>query len=307
VSDPGHPSGSSGPPSNPAGPPSVPPPTLGDRPSLSTAALSAYVRPPEIGFWKRQGERGSHFIGHLGTTAMITFRMFRLMVSPPLEWRAVIYQMEAVGVASLGIASITAVFIGMVMAIQFAFGLQKFGGMEYVGRVVGLSFARELAPTLTAIIVGGRVGAGMAAEVGSMNVTEQVDAIRALGADPVKKLVLPRVVATILVMPILSFFALALGFAGAMVVISLQFSISMTFFFRSALETVTMRDIAAGMGKTPFFGFIIAIVGCHFGLQTKGGTEGVGKSTTSTVVAVSISILIADFFLTKLFMSLFSS
>jgi phospholipid/cholesterol/gamma-HCH transport system permease protein len=193
----------------------------------------------------------------------------------------------------------------MVMAIQFAFGLQKFGGMEYTGRVIGLSFARELAPTLTAVIVGSRVAAGMAAEVGSMNVTEQVDAIRALGADPVKKLVLPRVIAMVLVMPLLGFFALALGFLGAMWITSSQFSIPMGFFFRSALESVNMRDLGAGMCKTPFFGFIIAIIGCHYGLTTRGGTEGVGKSTTATVVAVSVTICITDFFLTKLFMAMF--
>jgi len=275
---------------------SIPPPS---------GLFPAYLRPPEPGFFERQVRRGTQLVEDLGTTAMLTVRTARQLFKPPLEWRSIVYQMEAVGVASVGIAGITAVFIGMVMAIQFAFGLQKFGGMEYVGRVIGLSFARELAPTLTAVIVGGRVGAGMAAEVGSMAVTEQVDAIRALGADPAKKLVLPRVMATILVMPILSFIALVLGFIGAMIVTSLQFSLSMEFFFRSALETVNLKDIWAGMGKTPFFGFIIAIIGCHYGLKTTGGTEGVGRSTTATVVAISITILIADFFLTKLFMSVF--
>lgn len=284
---------------------SVPPPsTMGDRMSMPSSMIAVAVRTPEPPFIARQLARATDLVDDLGTVALLTGRMTRVLFKAPFEWRSIVYQMESVGVASIGIASITATFIGMVMAIQFAFGLQKFGGMEYVGRVIGLSFARELAPTLTAIIVGGRVGAGMAAEVGSMTVTEQVDAIRALGADPAKKLVLPRVIATIIVMPILSFFALALGFAGAMVVISLQFSISMQFFFRSALETVQLRDLAAGMGKTPFFGFIISIIGCHFGLKTKGGTEGVGRSTTATVVAVSITILIADFFLTKLFMAL---
>ncbi len=287
---------------------SLPPPSsmMADRPSIMPSArMMAANRPPELGFFERQVRRWSNFIDDLGGIAILSARTARALFKAPLEWRAIVYQMETVGVASMGIASITAVFIGMVMAIQFAFGLQKFGGMEYVGRVIGLSFARELAPTLTAIIVGGRVGAGMAAEVGAMNVTEQIDAIRALGADPAKKLVLPRVVATILVMPVLSFFALALGFIGAMVVVSTQFSISMLFFFRSALETVTLKDLWAGIGKTPVFGFIISIIGCYFGLKTTGGTEGVGRSTTSTVVAISITILIADFFLTKLFIAMF--
>jgi len=188
----------------------------------------------------------------------------------------------------------------MVMAVQFAFGLQKFGGLEYTGRVIALSFARELAPTLTAVIVGGRIGSGMAAELGAMAVTEQIDAIRALGADPLKKLVWPRLAASVVVMPVVAAFALVLGFAGAMAITDLQFDVPSAFFFRSALSAVTMSDFLAGMLKTPFFGAIIALVGCHFGMTTKGGTAGVGNSTTRTVVVISIAILIADFFLTKL-------
>ncbi len=286
---------------------SVPPPSRQSvaPPSerLLSGALAAY-RPPEKGFFERQGEKLVAFLDDLGVIAVLVARTIRVLFARPLEIRSVVYQMEVVGVASVGIASVTAVFIGMVMALQFAHGLQKFGGIEYVGRVIGLSFVGELAPTLTAVIVGGRVGAGIAAEVGSMNVTEQVDAIRALGADPNKKLVMPRVLACTLVMPILAFFALVLGFTGGMVVIHLQFDMPMQFFFRSALESINMHDLAAGMGKTPFFGFIIGVLGCHFGLKTRGGTEGVGRSTTSTVVAVSIAILVADFFLTKLFLKI---
>ncbi len=125
----------------------------------------------------------------------------KAMFERPLEIRSTLYQMEALGVRSAAIASVTALFVGMVMAVQFAIGLQKFGGMEYTGRIIGLSFSRELAPTLTAVIVGGRIGAGIAAEVGSMAVTEQIDAIRALGANPVKKLVVPRLLASVVVMP----------------------------------------------------------------------------------------------------------
>jgi phospholipid/cholesterol/gamma-HCH transport system permease protein len=200
----------------------------------------------------------------------------------------------------MGIVTVTSIFIGMVMTIQFAFGLSRFGGLEYIPRVIILSFCRELAPTLTAVIVGGRIGSGMAAEVGAMNVTEQVDAIRALGADPAKKLVLPRVIAAIIVMPLLSVYALALGTAGAVFICAVQFDITPTMFLSSSLEAVRVGDFVSGMAKTPFFGFIIAIVGCHFGLGTHGGTEGVGLSTTRTVVAISIALLIADFFLTKL-------
>lgn len=240
------------------------------------------------------------FLSHLGEMSLMTVRTARATFKRPFEGRAIIAQIESLGVKSLGIVTVTSIFIGMVMAVQFAFGLRKFGGMEYTGRVVGLSFTRELAPTLTAVIVGGRIGAGMAAEVGSMAVTEQIDALRALGADPYKKLVLPRLVASIIVMPVLAGIALVLGFSGAMLITDFQFNIPSSFFLSSALGTVTMRDLFSGMFKTPFFGAIIALVGCHFGMTTRGGTEGVGNSTTRTVVVISITILIADFFLTKI-------
>jgi phospholipid/cholesterol/gamma-HCH transport system permease protein len=253
--------------------------------------------PPAVQVW-----RGNFvgLLGHLGMIAQMTVGTVRSLFKRPFEGRAIIAQLESLGVRSMGIVVVTSIFIGMVMAVQFAFGLRKFGGMEYTGRVVGLSFARELAPTLTAVIVGGRIGAGMAAEVGSMAVTEQIDALRALGADPYKKLVLPRLIAAVIVMPVLAGFALVLGFSGAMLITDFQFNIPSTFFYRSALGTVTMRDLLSGMYKTPFFGAIIALVGCHFGLTTTGGTAGVGNSTTRTVVVISITILIADFFLTKL-------
>jgi phospholipid/cholesterol/gamma-HCH transport system permease protein len=240
------------------------------------------------------------FLEHMGVMTQMTIGTVCAMFRRPFEGRSIILQLESLGVKSMGIVVVTSVFIGMVMAVQFAFGLRKFGGMEYTGRVVGLSFARELAPTLTAVIVGGRIGAGMAAEVGSMAVTEQIDALRALGADPYKKLVLPRLIASVLVMPVLAGFALVLGFSGAMLITDFQFNIPSAFFYRSALGTVGMRDLLSGMYKTPVFGAIIALVGCHFGLTTTGGTAGVGNSTTRTVVVISITILIADFFLTKL-------
>jgi phospholipid/cholesterol/gamma-HCH transport system permease protein len=245
------------------------------------------------------------FVVHMGQIGRMTGQAFKAMFRRPLELSATLYQMESLGVRSMGIASVTAVFVGMVMAVQFAFGLQKFGGMEYTGRIIGLSFSRELAPTLTAIIVGGRIGSGIAAEVGSMAVTEQIDAIRALGADPVKKLVVPRLVASVVVMPVLGAFALVLGFMGAMMICSLEFQIPPGFFLRTALGSVNFKDYFSGMFKCPFFGAIIALVGCHFGLITRGGTEGVGQSTTRTVVAISIAILISDFFLTKISILIF--
>jgi phospholipid/cholesterol/gamma-HCH transport system permease protein len=152
---------------------------------------SLWPPPPPRGFIARLGDASMHFLEHLDALSRMFAGSVRAGFRRPFEWRAILEQLERLGVQSLGIVTVTSVFIGMVMAVQFAFGLRKFGGMEYTGRVVALSFARELAPSLTAIIVGGRIGSGMAAEVGSMNVTEQIDAVRALGADPLKKLVWP--------------------------------------------------------------------------------------------------------------------
>jgi phospholipid/cholesterol/gamma-HCH transport system permease protein len=243
------------------------------------------------------------FVDHMGGIGLLTLRTITSIVRRPLEISSTIYQIESLGVRSLGIVAVTSIFIGMVMTIQFAFGLQRFGGIEYIPRVIVLSFLRELGPTLTAIIVGGRIGSGMAAEVGAMNVTEQVDAIRALGGDPAKKLVLPRVVAAMIVMPFLSIFADALGTFGALFVAAVEYDIRPRLFMQASLETVLLSDLFSGLLKTPIFGFIIAIVGCHFGLTTRGGTEGVGQSTTRTVVVVSIAILVADYFLTRIFVA----
>jgi phospholipid/cholesterol/gamma-HCH transport system permease protein len=277
-------------------PESLPPPS----------ARGSFIPPPvpEPTLLEGWHGRGVLFVEHLGDIATLTIGAFRSIAKRPLEISSTIYQIDSLGVRSLGIVAVTSIFIGMVMTIQFAFGLQRFGGVEYIPRVIVLSFLRELGPTLTAIIVGGRIGSGMAAEVGAMNVTEQVDAIRALGGDPAKKLVLPRVAAAMIVMPLLSVFADALGTLGALAVCSLEYDIRPRLFMQSAMETVLLSDLFSGLLKTPIFGFIIAIVGCHFGLTTRGGTEGVGQSTTRTVVVVSIAILVADFFLTRIFVAI---
>src|SRR6478735_3839089 len=276
------------------------PPPSGEQEGRKSMRQSLLPPLPEPSLIKRQTERVRHFFEHVGVIWHMLTGSVRAGFRRPFEGRAILKQLDSLGVASVGIVVVTSVFIGMVMAVQFAFGLQKFGGLEYTGRVIALSFARELAPTLTAVIVGGRIGSGMAAELGAMAVTEQIDAIRALGADPLKKLVWPRLLASVIVLPVVAAFSLVLGFAGATLITNLQFDIPSAFFFRSALVSVNMSDFMAGMIKTPVFGAIIALVGCHFGMTTKGGTAGVGNSTTRTVVVISIAILIADFFLTKL-------
>ena len=276
-------------------PPSIPPP--------SGRVSNLPPPPPDPSVLEDWVDRVGRFFQHLGDIAQLTLAAGRGIFRRPFEIDSTIYQIESLGVRSLGIVVVTSVFFGMVMSIQVAFGRQRFGGLEYIPRVIVLSFLRELGPTLTAIIVGGRIGSGMAAEVGAMNVTEQVDAIRALGADPAKKLVLPRVAAAMIVMPLLCIFADALGSLGAILVCAFEYSIPPRLFIESSLEAVQLSDLFSGIAKTPFFGFIIAIVGCHFGLTTRGGTEGVGQSTTRTVVVVSIAILVADYFLTRIFVA----
>lgn len=258
-------------------------------------------RPPLL---TRIVQRLREIAAGVGEMTLLLRDTIRALPQRPFEFQQLVYQVEQMGVRSVAIAAVTAVFTGMVMAVQFAFGLERFGARDYVGRVIGISITRELAPTLTALVVGSRIGAGMAAEIGSMNVTEQIDAIRALGADPVKKLVVPRMLACLILMPVLTLFADVLGFAGAMLVSSVQFGTPPEFFYRSGLDSVDMEDFLSGLGKTPFFGALIALIGCYHGLTTRGGTEGVGRSTTRTVVFTSIAVLLSDFFLTKLFIAL---
>ena len=273
-----------------------------DIPPSSGRPSSRFSLPPvapEPTLFEHYRARVERFLDHFGDVVLLTGRTLRAVVRRPFEITSTLQQIDALGVRSLGIVTVTSIFIGMVMTIQFGFSFQRFGAIEAMPRAIILSFCRELAPTLTAVIVGGRIGSGMAAELGAMNVTEQVDAIRALGADPAKKLVLPRVLAALVIMPILSVYALALGTLGSVFICDVQYDIRPSAFLSASLEAVHIADFASGAVKTPFFGFLIAIVGCHFGLRTSGGTEGVGLSTTRTVVAVSIAILIADFFLTK--------
>jgi phospholipid/cholesterol/gamma-HCH transport system permease protein len=273
------------------------------RPSLTPARATIVAPPPPIGPWQRFLDNSKLSLDDLGGMAYLLRDAAVATFARPFELKEIIYQLESLGLKSVTIALLTALFVGMVMTVQFAFGLERFGATDYVGRVIGLSITRELAPALTALVVGSRIGSGMAAELGSMAVTEQIDAIRALGADPVKKLVVPRLIACLILMPVLTIFADVIGFTGAMGVAKLQFDTPMGFFFRTALESINMQDFMSGVGKSPFFGVTIAVIGCYYGMQTRGGTEGVGRSTTRTVVACAIAVLVADFFLTKLFLS----
>jgi phospholipid/cholesterol/gamma-HCH transport system permease protein len=214
-------------------------------------------------------------------------------------------QFDQLGVRSVSIVVITSAFIGMVLALQTAYALEDFGGKLFVGVIVSLSLVRELAPVLMSLMVGGRIGAGMTAELGTMKVTEQIDAMRALATNPVRKLVVPRVLATTIMFPLLTVVSIALGIFGGLLIATASLNLSANYYLRSVIETVKYNDLASGIGKTVFFGFSIALIACYNGLRTTGGADGVGRSTTQTVVSGAITVLIMDFFLTKLFLLLF--
>jgi phospholipid/cholesterol/gamma-HCH transport system permease protein len=246
-------------------------------------------------------ERAFEYIGGLSLLAAETVReTFRR----PFEARLLLVQLEQVGYRSMSIVLVTALFIGMVLALQTAYALADFGGKLFIGKVVALSLVRELAPVLMALMVGGRVGAGMTAEIGTMKVTEQIDALRAMATSPVRKLVVPKVLATTVMMPLLTTIACAVGILGGMLISIFNLNLSANFYWRSVITSINYNDLISGIGKTFFFGFAIALIACFHGLRTSGGADGVGRSTTSTVVVCAISTLVMDFFLTKMFLTL---
>ena len=250
----------------------------------------------------RTRTRLEEWLYQLGDLTDLAVQTVRAIIRGPIEKALLLQQFDVIGVKSLSIAIITSTFIGMVLALQTAYALSEFGGKLFIGKVVSLSLVRELAPVLMSIMVGGRVGAGIAAELGTMRVTEQIDALRALATNPVRKLVVPRVLATTLMFPLLTIVACALGIIGGLIIAVTALHLSANFYMRSVIDTVKYNDLASGIGKTFFFGFAIGLIACYNGLRTSGGADGVGRATTVTVVSGAITILIMDFFLTKLFL-----
>ncbi len=236
-----------------------------------------------------------------GGLAVLGWRAFVGLVTPPFEGRAWLRQMDSIGVRSLGVAGITTVFTGMVLALQTAYSLPSLGVKYYIGTVVSKSLVRELSPVLVALIVGGRIGSGMTAEIGSMKVTEQIDALRSMAADPVRKLVVPKLAATLLMLPVLTVLGDLLGILGGLLVAVLQLGLTPAFYVNDVLSELTLQDLGSGLGKSFFFAFFITVVACRQGLTAEGGADGVGRATTNTVVIASILVLVSDFFLTKIF------
>ena len=223
-----------------------------------------------------------------------------------------IQQMDEIGVKSLGIVLLTGFFTGMVLALQSSVQLKTFGATMYIGRLVSASMIRELGPVLAGLMVAGRVGSGIAAQIGSMRVTEQIDALNTLGTDPIKKLVTPRVLAALVMMPILTIINDFVGICGGNLISSLLVGIPSGLYWRTVWEQIASdgftlhfipNDFVQGITKPFVFGGVIAISACYFGLNTTGGTEGVGVATTRTVVLASVLILVLDYFLTQILLT----
>ena len=221
------------------------------------------------------------------------------IATPPIYYRDLIEQFDAIGIGSLGVVVLAGFFTGMVLALNSGYTLDQFGARSMVGRLVSASMVKELGPVLTGLMVAGRVGSGIAAELGSMLVTDQIAALRALGTDPIRKLVVPRVLAGILMMPVLTVLATAVGMVGGWIITVLQFHVASTVYWNSVTDGLYIQDVWMGLIKPFFLGFTIMTIGCLVGLRTTGGTQGVGAATKLAVVASSVAVIAVDFMVTK--------
>ena len=245
----------------------------------------------------RLGRDFIFWIGKLGDMSMLAYQSFGYTLTSPPRRSNIYKQMFAIGVLSLPVVLITGAFTGMVLAVQTYYQFHKITMETAVGIIVGLSMTNELGPVLTAVMVAGRVGAAMAAELGTMKVTEQIDALSTLAMDPVRYLIVPRVIACVALVPILTMFSIFVGIVGGWVVGVKMKGINPTFFIKNMMDFVKPSDLINGLVKSVVFSIIIAIVSCYEGFHAEGGAEGVGKATTQAVVSSAIVVLISDFFL----------
>src|SRR5437763_16763451 len=243
---------------------------------------------------------------------ILAAKALRFIFARPFYAQDTVQQMDEIGVKSLGIVLLTGLFTGMVLALQSSVQLKTFGAPRYIGRLVSASMIRELGPVLAGLMVAGRVGSGIAAQLGSMRVTEQIDALNTLGTDPIKKLVTPRVLAALIMLPILTIINDFVGILGGSIISSVLVGVPTGYYWRTVWEQIASdgfvlrfvpTDFVQGLVKPFVFGGIISITACYFGINTTGGTEGVGQSTTRTVVLSSILILVIDYFLTQILLS----
>ncbi len=239
-----------------------------------------------------------YFMGGLSNLAVQT--LFWVFI-PPFKKNRILEQAKKAGIDSFPIVSLVAFFIGVIMALQTAYQLQRLGSEMYIASIVALSLVRELGPVITALVVAGRFGAAVAAELGSMQVTEQIDALETLATNPVKYLVVPRLLALSLMMPVLTLYADIIGILGGWLICVQKLGISSSMYLHITFDALLYKDLFTGLAKTVFFGMIIAFVSCYEGFNVEGGAEGVGKATTRAVVTSFIMIIAADCFFTALF------
>jgi len=247
--------------------------------------------------WKKTYEFFLFAGGLVDLCIQITKESFR----GKIYWKLLSEQIMIIGWKSLPLVVITALSTGMVMSLQYGLGLEKFGGKLYVPKLVAITILREMGPVFTALMIAARVGAGIASEIGSMTVTQQIDAIRALGTSPIKIIVIPRVLACLIALPLLVAVANLVGNVGGLYVGAAELKLDPQFYYQKVITTVTFYDYLSGIFKTYFFALFITIPACYYGLNVKSGTKEVGQATTKAVVMSSILILVGDYFLSKLF------
>lgn len=247
------------------------------------------------------GRRFIEFVRYAGGTAILLGETLFWVPMPPLRKRQIIEQMSRIGVDSLPIVSLISLFTGMVLALQSAYQMQKLSAEMYIASLVAVSMTRELGPVLTALIVAGRIGASITAEIGTMHVTEQVDALETLATNPVKYLVVPRFLALVLMMWILTLYSDVIGGLGGYIIGVYKLNISHSMYMKFTWKALKYKDIYTGLIKSTFFAVIICIIACFEGMKAEGGAEGVGRATTASVVTSFILIIASDCFFTALF------
>jgi phospholipid/cholesterol/gamma-HCH transport system permease protein len=228
----------------------------------------------------------------------------RGVFSRPFYFHDVVEQLDLIGIGSLTVVLLTGFFTGAVLALQSGVTLDQFGARPFVGRLVSASMIKELGPVLTGLMLAGRIGSGIAAELGSMVVTDQINALRALGTDPIRKLVIPRVLAGVFMTPVLTVIADTVGVLGGWLVAVYQLRVASSLYWTSITEALYLQDAWMGIVKPFILGYVIVTIGCYVGLRTSGGTQGVGRSTTNAVVAASVAVIAVDFFVTRLMITL---
>jgi phospholipid/cholesterol/gamma-HCH transport system permease protein len=251
-------------------------------------------------FFAATGKLVLNFLEDVGCAVVLWVQATYLLFTPPWRVRILAKQCETIGLRSLPVVLVASTFVGMVFALHSYSGFTRFGAAEFTAPVVALAITREMGPVITALMVAGRAGAAMAAEIGTMRVTEQIDALQTLATNPVKYLVVPRLLAATIMMPTLTIFADGVGVLGGYLVGVGIMGLNSQTYIAGTWNTLLLKDIFGGLMKSMVFGFFIALICCHYGFRTRGGAEGVGRATTKSVVVSSVSVLVSDYFLTQI-------